>query len=206
VLDVEGAASADEINALTAKVNEFRENNVRLMKDAERFKDIDPARYQQLVAQADELGKKGVKGSADIEAAIKTAVDAAIAPLKTELETSSKARQAAQEKADAATMRTQIGDKALKLGLKPGAMDYILLQAGQKFAVVDGAVKAKDNVFSAKNPGNALDVDEWLGSAVKEHDFAFESSRGGGAQGNTNIPGAKEGGYKPRFQTSVANE
>jgi len=88
VLDVEGAASADDINALTQKANEFSENNVRLMKDAERFKDVDPDEYRQLLAKAGDVSKK----ETEFDTKLKAAVEAAVAPLKQELDTASKGK------------------------------------------------------------------------------------------------------------------
>ena len=66
-LSVDGVVGKD-------KLDEFRNNNVKLLKDLEKFKDVDPAKYQELLALAkkqeekkliDILTKLGVIGGAN---------------------------------------------------------------------------------------------------------------------------------------------
>jgi hypothetical protein len=217
VLGVEGAASGRDLNDANVKLVEFRDNNVKLLKalgvesidsglaraaliagidpaKLERLKAIDPDEFARLKAAADELKKKGVTDPADIDTRVTAALEAALAPVRQELASEKQARATAQGRADEALLRQSIGEKALKAGLQPGALDFLIAKAHDDFHVVDNAVKAKDNKFSADKPGQPLGVDEWLAGKMKEFGFAFAASQGGGAGGGSgNGAGARPG-------------
>jgi hypothetical protein len=195
--DPSGYVKASEFKG---KVAEFRNRNTELLKGVaelagvpeaidltpikeklSKFDGVDPAEYKELKAKAEELKKKGVKTADDIQAKITSAIESAIAPVRQELESEKKARVEAQTKADDALLRQTIGDRYIKAGGKPSALDFIVIQAKNTFRVVDNGLKAKDTKFSSINPGELIEVDEWLSQAMKEYDFAFAPSKGGGA-------------------------
>lgn len=215
VLDVEGAVSASEHDAVKAQVVQFRDNNVALLKALgaptpeeglkraalvagidparlERLKAIDPEEYDKLKAQVAGLKDKGMGTPDEADAKVKALLDAALAPLRAQLDSAEKARQAAQAAADQATLRTAVGEVFIKSGGKPAALDYLLTQARDAFVVRDGRVVAAEGKFSAVKPGDPLSIAEWMEAAAKQHDFAFEPSRGGGAPGG-NAPTPREG-------------
>ena len=217
VLGVEGVAAARDLAEANGKIVEFRDTNVKLLKalgadsfdgalaraallqgidpaKLERLKAIDPDEFARLKAAADELKKKGVTDPADLDTRLNAALEAALGPVREQLANEQKARATAQGRADEALLRQSIGEKALKAGLQPGALDFLIAKAHDDFHVVDNAVKAKDNKFSADKPGQALGVDEWLAGKMKEFGFAFAASQGGGAGGGSgNGAGARPG-------------
>jgi hypothetical protein len=191
-----GFVTVTDHNAANAKVVEFRDNNVKLLKEVEelrplktKFEGLDPEAAKTAIAELAELKKKGVTKPDDVTAVIQTAVDAAIKPLKDQLVASQTAAEADRKRADEGTLRSVIGEKFLKAGGKAKALDYIIAQAGGVFSVENGSVKAAPNKFSTVKAGEALSVEEWIGSLAKEHDFAFEPSRGGGAPPTGGGPG-----------------
>lgn len=201
-----GFVPAADLATANGKVVEFRDNNVRLMKEVEelrplrtqieKFAGIDPDAAKAAIAKVGTLSAAGVQKPDDIAAMIKAAVDAANKPLADALAASNQATLAAQKRADDATMRETVIARFVKAGGKAKASDFTIGKAMEVFEVKDGKVVAKPNQFSAEKPGNPLDVDEWLLQHAREYDFAYEPSRGGGA---TPAPGGPSGslGLKP---------
>lgn len=191
---------------LKNKVTEFRNTNIALAKENDelkplktKFEGIDPDAARAALSQVEEFKKKGAAKPDDIATMVKNAVEAAITPLKTELEKTQKQTESERQRADESTMRSLVSEKFLKVGGNPKAIDFIMGQAKSIFTVKDGAVVAQPNKFSSVNPGNPIDVDEWLNGAAKEHDFAFKQSTGGGAP-----PAGGSGGGRPG-QTVIRN-
>jgi hypothetical protein len=217
VLGVEGVAPARDLAEANGKIVEFRDSNRALMRalgaetiDAalsraalvagidpaklERLKAIDPDEYAALKAAAAKLKEKGVTDPADLDTRLSAALEAALTPVKQELASEKQARAEAQKRADEALLRQSIGDKALKAGLDPAYLDFMTTKAHDDFHVIDNAVKAKDNKFSADKPGQALGIDEWLAGKMKEFSRIFAPAQGGGAGGGSgNGAGARPG-------------
>ena len=210
--EVAGYVPASELASANGRVVEFRDRNVELLKGVaklagveqatdltplesllEKYKGVDPEEFKSLKAEAEKLKKKGVNKSDDLDATIKAAVDAALHPVKEALESERKVRKQAQAQIDDATLRQAVGDRFVKAGGKPKAVDYMVGQAKDVFHVESGEVKAKPNRFSAKAPGEPLSIEEWLLSMVTEADFAFEPSKGGGSSGSTDRGGVPAG-------------
>jgi hypothetical protein len=222
-----GFALAKDLAEANGKIVELRNTNIQLLKgigaetiDAaltrvaafsgidtsklERLKVIDPDRYATLEANALKLKDKGVDDPDALDAKLKLMLDAALAPVKTELATEKAARADAQARADKALVREVVGKKFLANGGKASALDFIVEKA--PYRVVENEVKAQDGKFSSAKPGEPLPVDEWLAGVTKEYDFAFEPSKGGGANGG-NGNGAGTGvPHTGPFRTSSGAE
>ena len=195
ILDLDGTPSgfalATDLAEANGKVVEFRDSNVALLKEVtdlrplkEKYKDLDPEAARTAMARVAELEKKGVKGADDFDQKIKAAITAAVQPIADELKAAKTAGAEAQQRADGALLRQAVGDKFIKAGGRASALDFIVGRAGDVFKVDNGVVIAQPNKFSADKPGEALGVDEWLTKQATEADFAFEPSKGGGAEGN----------------------
>lgn len=183
-----GFVPATELATANGKVIEFRDKNIALLQEVEPLRtlkttvgDLDVVKAKEALTKVGELEKKGVKGAEDVAALVNTAVAAALKPVTDQLTASQAATEAATKRAAESTLRTVIGEKFTKAGGKPGAIDFIIGKAKEVFTVEGDQVKAHPNKFSSTRPGEALGVDEWIITAAKENDFAFEPSGGGGA-------------------------
>lgn len=195
-----GFAPASDLAAANGKVVEFRDKNIQLLQEVEPlrrlktdFDGIDAAAAKDALAQVDALGKKGVKKADDLATAIKSAVDAAMAPLNEKLTAAERAAADNAKRADESLFRSAIGEKFSKAGGKGKALDFVVGQAASVFEVKDGKIVAKSNQFSADKPGDPLGVDEWLTVQARENDFAFEPSGGSGAAPVKGALGLKPG-------------
>jgi hypothetical protein len=188
VLKVEGQlpgfVAATELTAANARVVEFRDKNIALLQEVEplrviktQFEGIDPVAAKEAITQVAELGKKGVKKVDDLQVAI----EAALKPIKEQLEASKAQTAEHAKRADESLFRNAVSEKFTKAGGKVKALDFVVGKAASVFEVKDGQVVAKANQFSAAKPGDALGLEEWLTTQARENDFAFEPSTGSGA-------------------------
>lgn len=191
VLPVEGVVPESELEKLKLKLTEFRDNNVRLLKEADalhkqqlaKFEGVDPDKYKELLAQQEKLNKKGIKDPDEISTVVQTAVLAATKPLADKLSLMEEDRARMKADLDANALREAIATIAAKKGVKQKALPYVLDKAKSLFKAVDGKVVAQPNVFSDAHPTDPLTTDEWLDALAKSDDFLFEPSQGGGAGG-----------------------
>lgn len=204
VLDLDGDHPVAD--GLKIKVAEFRDTNIKLMKELDetkskwdKVKDVDADEYQRLKAEAKKLETKGVKTSDDISTVIAKALAEGMEPLRKDLERY-KTESAAKDRAlNTARLKEVVGAAITNAGAKsPAAVEFLLSKAASLFHVVDGDVRAQDGKFSYNDPTQPLKVDEWVTRAAKEYDFAFEKSSGGGAEGSTQFGGVQlKPGQKP---------
>ncbi len=183
-----GFVSAAELAQANGKVVEFRDTNVRLLQEVEQLRpikakvegiDIDAAKTA--LAEKAELAKKGIKNADDVSNIVKAAVDAAVAPLTTQITAITQTAQEAQKRADAGTLRAAIQETFTKAGGVPEALDFIVNKASGVFIVDCGTVKAAATQFSTDKPGEPLSMAEWMTQLTKQASFAFKPSGGGGA-------------------------
>lgn len=195
VLDVEGLIPASEVAELKSKLNEFRDNNVKLLKQVSdlepqiaRFSGIDPDEVKKLKADAEKLKGKGVKDPSDIEAIIANALK----PLTEKLEASEKAAAEARATAARAKFRELVGNEASKAKVRTSGLRHVLRDAEDVFELDATGEKlvAKAGKTHPTESYKDLTPDVWLGELAKSDAYLFETSSGadtnpGGAASST---------------------
>jgi hypothetical protein len=152
VLDVEAHPDS-------AKLSEFRDKNISLLKDAAKYEGIDPD-----AVKADRLKL------VELETLLKARPDA----------TALESQLAAEKAAHASTQLKQaVTTEFLRVGGRASAVDWMAEQASKVFAMQDGNVTTKE--FSVADPASPLSIAEWMTKQIAVSDFAFQPSRGGGA-------------------------
>lgn len=148
----------------SARVAEFRNNNIALTKEVEELRPL-------------KAKLEGVDIDAAKAALAKVAAgeDADVAKLKAQLAEAQSATTAATQKADALAHRQAVSAAFLAAGGRSEAVDLIADRV--PFTLVDGALKPKDG-----EP--APTVQEWLADqAAGANAFLFHPNKGGGAMG-----------------------
>ncbi len=146
----------------TARLAEFRDNNVKLKKD-----------HDDLIAKFDGIDPAAVKADRAKLAAYESAKPAEkIAALETQLADANK-------RANGAILKDAIDNAFLKAGGRPNAVDYVRTKAADKFTVENGAVVG--TVFDPQQPGVKLTVEAFITQQLRESSFAFLPSSGSGA-------------------------
>ena len=188
VLMVEGAVGKD-------RLDEFRNSNIELTKRLDALKDVDPAKYQELLdldrkAKEGELIKKG-----DVEGLVNLRVSTMKADYEGKLGDLTKNYETATRQLEVLTIDNVVRENAIKLGVAPTAVDDVLLRAKTTFRVESGKPTAKDssgNVIYGKDGQNPLSVGEWLGGLKTDAPHLFQQSSGSGSQ-NRHGPGNSGG-------------
>jgi hypothetical protein len=142
----------------TARVAEFRANNIKLTKDLARFEGIDPDKAKAESAELTELKK--------------AKPDEKIAALEAKL-------AEAQGRADASVLKSAITDAFIRAGGRAEATEFMTTKATSLFAVENGVLVGR--TFDPNRPGEKLSVDGFIAAQVRESAFAFKPSSGGGA-------------------------
>lgn len=199
VLNVEGDHPATQkiVQDANAKVGEFRQNNINLMKERDElnqrlaaFKDVDPAKYKELQTKIAELEKKGVKGSDDISALVQKAVTDAVGPLNTQLEEIKTREQEATKKLGLQSVKDRLRQAAVKAGIREEAVPDFVQRAlasgdvdGDKinFRNEDGSPR-----YSQQRAGELLSELEFAESLQKAAPHLYKPSTGGDAGGSGN--------------------
>ena len=205
VLDAEGTVSRADLDAANQKVIEFRNNNQALNAKAieldalkAKYKDVDPAEYERVKGELEALKTKGITKPDDITTKVQAAVTAAVKPLSDKLADAERQRQESDTALQVSRLRSGLTTSALENKANKKAVSVIVDRAMSVFDMDEhGALKAKEGHFSADKPAEPITIKEWMTSQAKgDLDYAFESSRGGGA-------GESGGGTPPNTATQV---
>lgn len=188
VLDVQGAVAQE-------KLAEFRQNNIKLTKDLEKFEGVDVEKYHELVGMEKDIRAGKIKDGKTVEQIVeervsemKKAHDREKLKLTTDL-----------EKANGQLSTLTIADAAAaagsELGLRPTAREDLVGRVRQLFQLKDGKPVALNTegaeIYGAG--GEPMTIKEYVANLVEKAPHLFEASTGGGSK-NGNGTG---GGGKP---------
>jgi hypothetical protein len=178
-LQVEGVVAKE-------KVDEFRTKNIELLKQVEKFKDIDPGKYATFL-DLEAKGKLAGKTPAEVDAIIaeritpmKTEYEGKIGDLSGKLETTT-------SQLSVLLVDNVIRDAASKAGITGAQMDDVLLRGKATFKLVDGQVTPHDsrgNVIYGSDATTPLSINDWLVKLKTSAPHLFPQSAGGNAPGN----------------------
>lgn len=182
-LQVEGAVDK-------ARLDEFRNNNVSLQQQLEKFKGLDPAKVQELLENQRKIDEKKLIDAGDIEGLVAQRVTTMKQEYESKLKDLSKKFQTSQRQLETLLIDNEVRAHAIKIGVAPTAVDDVLLRAKTVFSVEDGRPVAKDaqgNVIYGKDGQTSLGVSDWMGSLKEQAPHLFQPSQGSGSrtmQGN----------------------
>ena len=208
---VDGADGRVSINVVAkVKLDEFRENNVKLAQERDDLKKHVEAATAILgddfdaAAQEIETVRGVAKRVKDGELVENKGLEEALADrtksmregYETQIKTVSQTATAWQQKAAALDQRWKrnIVDRAVtesaldeKLGVNPKALPDIISRAHGVFVVDDNdklIPKAGDAIIYGADGTTPMTVSEWIGKLRDEVPFMFKGSNGGGATGS----------------------
>lgn len=199
VLKLEG--DHPEVAGHRNKVAEFRDNNIRLMKDLDAatgklkaFDGVDPNEYVTLKTRVADFEKLGKDPNSILDVTRKQ-VEAATQPLLEKLT----AIEAKEKAANAALARKELEatltKAAMAVGVSESAVQDFIVRGAQVFTYEDGKVVAKNGdspVFSKRHPAAMLDVIEWAEDLSQSAPHLFKPSKGANTPGGLNTPSPKK--------------
>lgn len=169
-----------------SKLEEFRETNIRLMKDMEKFKDIDPVKYRELSETHRKIQEKEWIEKGEIDKVVEQRVNLMREDFTTKEKNLLTQNEAMSRQLESLLIDNEVRSAATKLGVRPTAVDDVLLRAKTVFKVKDGVATPMDsqgNTIYGKDGTNPMSVGDWVDSLKQSADHLFTPSNGGGAQG-----------------------
>lgn len=180
VLQVEGMVDV-------ARVAEFRDENVRLKQELEKFKDIDPAKYADALAKAKDVDDGKLIKKEGFDAAVQSRVAEAKAAAEAAAAEAKKKADDATKELEAFRMSIALRDAGSKMGLRKGA-EADLEARGR--AVLrpneQGTLIAHDPISGQPlydEDAKPMTHEKWLAKLVKDAPHLFEPSNGAGGRG-----------------------
>lgn len=220
VLDVDGVVDK-------TKLDEFRNNNVALIKERDelkqRFDGIDPDQVRALLTEKQKREEEALLNGAPHPGSLPNAerekvdklIESRIKGIKTELEKQvgnlTSERDALNARLTAIQIDQGVITVATKRGLRPTAIADITARARSVFKLVNGVPAAFEqdgkSVRYGKDGLTAMSLEEWVDTQVSEAPHLFESNSGSGAAGNASGGGARphQGSAKNPFKRETWN-
>lgn len=194
-LAVDGAVGKD-------KLDEFRNNNIDLMKQLEAFKGVDPSKIHDLLETERKVAEKKLIDAGDIDGLVNSRVNTMRTEYEGKLSTLTKQYEVANRQLETLLVDNEVRAWAAKVGVAPTAVDDVLLRAKTVFRVEDGKPVAKDaqgNVIYGRDGVNTLSVGDWIGGLKDNAPHLFMQPTGSGA---TNQRPGTGGGNAPKTAVS----
>lgn len=203
--DGDGPTTPD--NALKNKLDEFRENNRRLMKEQKELRDalasfdgIDPAvvkKHKEAIAKVAQEEERNLLEAGRFDDVVSRRMAAAKAAHEVEIKALATARSDAEKKAEAYRQQlgvlqidTRIAEAINDLKLRPRARaESYIRSRGRQTWQLDEEGKPKpigpDGEVIYGKDGSPLGFQEFVSRLAVEDSFLFEPSEGGGAIGGS---------------------
>ena len=177
-LAVEGAVGKD-------KLDEFRNNNIELKKQLEKFKDVDPAKYQDAMKTLKALEEKKLIDAGNLEEVVASRVAELRQEHETQLNDVTGKLSLANRQLEHLMIDTTAKSAAAQNGVISFALDDVVLRAKTIFKVVDGTVVAMEGTKQLydKDGTTPLTIDGWVKGLKKSAPHLFSMPAGGGAPG-----------------------
>lgn len=179
-LQVEGAVSS-------TKLGEFRDNNIALKQELEKFKGIDPTKHAELLKLEQQVTDKKLLDAGKVE----ELVAGRIGTMKSEYETQIRERD---EKLSSSNRQLEslLIDSAVRTAANPAegpqvlstAIDDVLLRAKTVFRIVDSVatpIGPDGKVVYGANGVDPMSITEWMKGLQKNAPHLFAGNKGGGA-------------------------
>lgn len=188
--EIPGMVAAATHEEVKRSLSEFRDTNIGLKQKADdlssrldRYKDLDPEKYQAAVDELAELKKKAPQKDQAL-AKVQEQLDS----LSRKLDETSEREKAARRDLAQKDLESTLRDLGVKAGVDDKAMPDFLSRATRVFKVADD-LSVTTEVYSQDNPGKKIDPTEWVGTLRPDAPHLFKPSKGGGASGTPGAPG-----------------
>jgi len=171
-----------------ARLDEFRDKNIELMKTMEQYKGVDPDQYQELLDLKRKVDESKLVESGKVDEAVQQRVQTLQSEYDEKIKEYESKLGDAQSKLEKTLLSSELQGKAIKVGAYESALDDIESRARQVYKLVDGEIlpiDSKGQVIYGRNGSDPMPMSEWLKGLAKEAPHLFKGSEGGGARNNS---------------------
>lgn len=188
VLQVEGAAPK-------SKLNEFRENNVNLMKELEGVKSklngIDIDAFNDFMKKQQDTHEQQLIKNGKIDELVALRSEAMKTKYEHELQVVNEKFNGVRSKLSNTLIDGELAKVAASSGIKPTAIDDVLLRGKSLFSLTeDGTVVARQGDQVRYNADNKpYGFKDFVTELQQSAPHLFQESSGGGTENNKNLKG-----------------
>jgi len=181
-LEVEGAVAK-------SKVDEFRDNNVELLRQLDEVKakygDIDLEQYQQLLKSQKDADDKEMVPRSELDSLVQAQVKTMRQEYDTKIEELTGTNGTLNRQLEGLVIDSAVRAASSTAKVRAEAVDDVLLRAKSTYRMDNGvAVPYEGNkVVYGKDGENPMPISEWVNGLSKTAPHLFEGSQGGGAGG-----------------------
>ncbi len=178
VLGVEGAVDK-------AKLGEFRDNNINLKRQIDeltgKYKDIDPEEYAALKEKSQKERDKKLIDAGKVDELVNERVKAMQTDYEKQVNAHVESNGKLTKQLESLVIDNAIREAATKSGVRPTAVDDVLLRGRQLFKLQDGkAIPMEGDKPVFGKSGDPMDIGEWIGGLTEKAPHLFEPNAGGG--------------------------
>jgi hypothetical protein len=180
-----------------AKLQEFRDNNIKLKQEMEelmkKYKDVDPEKYKEYSKKMQELEDKKLIDAGKIDELVNQKVDRMKADFENQIKEMKKALAKKDEELQQKHSRLSevlIDSEITKAvtevgGVRKDAMQDIIARGKRVWRLEEGkpVPKEGDKILYGKDGKEQMTFREWADVLYETAPFLFEASGGGGAAG-----------------------
>lgn len=183
-LDVDGAVSK-------SKLDEFRNTNTQTKKDLDalkdKFKGIDPEKYNELVELERQSKEKKMLDDNDIEGLVEERTARMKAEYEDKINNLNESLESTNANLSKLIIDNQVTEAAVKAGIADTALVDIVSRARGQYQVIDGVAVAKngENIIYGKDGETPLPISEWVDGVKTSAPHLFKPSEGSGALGGS---------------------
>ena len=189
--------SEDEYNSVKGKLDEFRGNNVKLMKDMEtlsaKFDGIDVDGYKDMVKQQQAMKDKKLISEGKIDELLEERTKTMREKHNQELEKIQGLNGTLNKQLETLVIDNAVRDSATKAGVVDTGIDDVLLRSQAVFSLKEGKAVPHDregNVIYGEGTSEPMSVNEWVKSQMEVAPHLFKSSNGSGSEHGKNYVGS----------------
>jgi hypothetical protein len=180
-LDVDGAVDK-------TKLDEFRNNNVLLQQQIEKYKDVDPVKYRELMSIQQKITEKQLLERGEVDELVNLRVRTMREELETQVNSHKTAAEQANQQLAVLMVDNVVQGAALKVGIQATAIDDVKARARAVFKIENGqpVPKGPDGkvIYDAKGE-KPITIDYWMQDLKKTAPHLFVGSVGGVDGGGT---------------------
>jgi len=188
--------SESDYNAMKSKLDEFRANNVALLKDKEeiskKYKGVDLDVYNDMLQQSQNLKDKKLLDEGKIEELMEERSKLMREEHNQVVENMKGQQLDLTKKLEHLLIDSAVRDSAVKAGVIDTAIDDVVLRSQSIFSIKEGKAVPHDssgNVIFGDGNSDPMDVSEWVKGLTESAPHLFNASTGGGSKHGSNFSG-----------------
>jgi hypothetical protein len=189
--------SEDEYNNVKDKLDEFRGNNVKLMKDMEtlsaKFDGIDVDGYKEMVKNQQAMKDKKLISEGKIDELLEERTKTMREKHNQELEKIQGLNGTLNKQLETLVIDNAVRDSATKAGVVDTGVDDVLLRSQSVFTLEKGKAVPHDpngNIIYGEGTSEPMSVQEWVKGQMEVAPHLFKSSNGSGSEHGKNYVGS----------------